>query len=204
MRILIGTPVHASKDYCMEKWLKAVSKFTYPCDLLMVDNSPDLDYVNTITRYCQSQNLTNYRIVHITVAKDALLDDRLAQSREVIRQTVLTQDYDAWCSLECDVIAPPDALSKLVGLLEDNWMVSHTYPARKNPAAVNEQLGIALIRRSALEKYGFIDAYGYVNPKQPKSWYGSDVWFIRQIDLDPEGKRINVSGIIQPILHLDK
>lgn len=202
MKILIGTPVHESKDYAMDRWVASVAKLDYPFDLLLVDNSDNSKYVDTLHQYCKKHGITNYRLVHTDVSPDAVLDERLAQSREIIRKEVLGKSYDAWFSLECDVIVPPDALSKLVGLIRDYWIITHTYPSRINPNQMNEQLGIALVKRQVLEKYSFINGYGFVNPLRPESWYGGDVWFIRCIDVNRQGKRINVSGIIKPIYHL--
>ncbi|MDO8335601.1 MAG: hypothetical protein Q7T74_02340, partial [Candidatus Saccharibacteria bacterium] len=141
-------------------------------------------------------------LVHIDVSKDAILDERLARSREIIRREVLDKNYGAWFSLECDVIAPPDCLSKLVNLISDYWMVSHIYPSREIPNETHAQLGISLINRKALTELGFINGYGYVNPLSPNSWYGSDVWFIRRIDTSKTGKHMNIGGIIKPIYHL--
>lgn len=204
MKILIGTPVHESKDYSMERWLCSVSKFDYPFDLLMVDNSDNAGYVKKIRRYCQKYGVANYKLIHIDVGKNTILDEKLARSREVIRQAILGKDYDAWFSLECDVIAPADALTKLVNLINGYWMVRHVYPARDNPNDINAELGISLIKRRVLEKYGFINEYGFVDPLQPNSWYGNDVWFIVRIDRSNEEKLIVVSGIIKPIYHLAK
>jgi len=53
MKILIGAPIHECKDYCMERWLKNVSKMEYPADLLLVDNSPGLTYVEQVKDYCK-------------------------------------------------------------------------------------------------------------------------------------------------------
>jgi len=203
MKVLIGTPIHISKDYAMERWLESVSKFEYPFDLLMVDNSPDSEYLHTVHAYCKKYKLTNYDLVHIDVGQNSILDERLAQSRELIRKQVLDQGYDAWLSLECDVVAPLNALSKLVDLIGDYWMVSHAYPRRDNPRDINVEFGITLIKRHALEKYGFINQYGYIDPLQSNSWYGNEVWFIRRIDRDNEGKHINVYGVIKPIYHLN-
>lgn len=203
MRILIGTPVHECKDYAMERWMESVSKLDYPFDLLMVDNSDNPEYVKKLHAYCKKYGVTNYKLIHIDVDQDAVLDERLAKSRELIRKEVLNNDYDAWFSLECDVISPPDTLSKLVNLIDDNWMVSHVYPGRDNPQQINKQLGVTLVKRQALEKYKFIDGYGYSDPNRPKQWYSSDVWFIRQIDTGNTGKHINVGGIIKPIYHLN-
>jgi len=204
MRILIGTPVHESKDYSMDRWLESVSKLEYPFDLLMVDNSPNFEYLKKIHEYCKKYGIINYKLVHTDVGSNSILDERLAQSRELIRQEVLDQGYDAWFSLECDVIAPTDTLTKLVDLIDDYWMVSHAYPGRDNPLDTNVEFGITLIKRQALEKYGFVNQYGYIDPLRPDCWYGNEVWFIRRIDRDDEGKHIHVYGNIKPIYHLNQ
>lgn len=204
MKILIGTPIHECKDYAMERWLKSLSNLNYPFDLLMVDNSPNSEYQKKVHEYCKKYGLTNYKLVHIDVGRDVILDERLAQSRETIRQEILKGGYDAWCSLECDVIAPSDALTKLICLIDDYWMVSHGYPARGNPNNTNAELGISLIKRQALLKLGFANEYGYIDPLRPNSWYGNDVWFIRRIDRSSRGKYIHVYGVINPIYHLNE
>ncbi len=202
MKILMGTPIHECKDYAMERWLESVSKLDYSFDLLMVDNSDNPEYVNKVHNYCKKYGVANYKLAHVDVDKDAVLDEKLAKSREIIRREVLSKNYDCWFSLECDVIAPPDCLSKLVNLIDDYWMVSHAYPAREIPNETNAELGISLINRKALIKFGFINEYGYVNPLSPNIRYSSDVWFIRRIDTGKTGKHINVDGIIKPIYHL--
>ena len=204
MKILIGTPVHECKDYAMERWLKSVSKLDYPYDLLLVDNSDNLEYTDKLHKYCKKYGVSSYKLVHIDVGRNAILDEKLASSREMIRKEVLDKSYDAWFSLECDVITPPDALSKLVNLIDDYLIVSHVYPSRADPQQINEQLGVTLVKSPVLEKYTFINGYGFVNPFRPGCWYGSDVWFIRQIDLSQRGKHINVGGIIKPIYHLSE
>lgn len=202
MRILIGTPVHECKDYAMEKWLKSVSKFDYPFDLFMVDNSENPGYVDKLHEYCKKYGITNYKLTHIDIGPNVVLDERLAKAREVIRQEMLSKNYDAWCTLECDIIAPPDALTKLVGLMEDNWMVCHTYPARGNSNDTNAEFGISMVKRKLLEDFCFTTGYGYANPLQPNCWYSGDVWFIRRLDQIHENKHMTIGGIIKPIYHL--
>ncbi len=203
MRILLGTPIHQSKDYSMERWLESVSNLNYPFDLLMVDNSPSPEYQKKIQEYCKKYGVANYKLVHIDVDPDAVLDEKLSQSREIIRKEVLDKGYDAWFSLECDVIAPTHALTKLVDLIDDYWMVSHAYPTRSDPNETNAELGVSLIKRRALIKLNFINEYGYVNPLLPNCWYGNDVWFMRRIDRSKKGRYIHVYGIIKPIYHLN-
>ena len=202
MKILIGTPIHEIKDYSMERWLESVSKLEYPADLFLVDNSPNSDYIKKVEDYCRKYGLTNYKLTHIVTTSDTSIDERLAKSREAIRREVLRHNYDAWYSLECDVIVPPNALTKLVDLITDSWVVSHGYPARGNPEGFNTEFGTSLISRQALEKYSFLNGYGYCDPFRSNVRYEGDVWFIKRITRNQEGKYINVNGIIKPIYHL--
>ncbi len=204
MQILTAAPVHEAKDYAMERWLRAVAKLDYQSDLLLVDNSPGTKYVKKLREYCQKNKIKKFKIIHLELPSEINKEERLGEAREAIRQEVLKNNYDAWFSLECDIIVPPDTLRKLVNLFDNYDMVGHTYPTRGNPSLTNAELGIALIKGEVLKKYNFSRAYGFVNPKLPHHWYGNDVWFLRRIDLNPQGKRLNVSGIIKPIYHLSK
>lgn len=202
MKILIGTPIHISKDYAMKRWLENVARLEYPADLLLVDNSPGAAYLEKIKSYCKKYGVTNYKLVHIDVDPGSILDERLAQSRELIRQEVLTNCYDAWFSWECDTIIPPDALTKLVGVIKNFWMVSHAYPNRNDPNQINAELGITLIKRRVLAEYSFLHSYGHVDPLQPNCAYSGDVWFSTWIQRNYEEKYIHVYKIIKPIYHL--
>lgn len=190
LRVLIGTPVHESKDYAMDRWLASVSALDYPADLLLVDNSQNPDYTKKLEAYCQKYQIPHYKIVHVAIPEDAHLEERLALAREVIREEVLKGGYDYWYSLECDVIVPPDALSKLTGAIDDYWMISHGYPARTSPRDLNVEFGTALIKRIALGKQQFLNHTG-------------EAWFKTGI-LKNGGKYLNIFGLISPILHLDK
>lgn len=203
-KILLGTPIHECKDYCMERWLKSVLKLDYPFDLLLVDNSDNPRYVDRVRKYCHKLGMTNFQIKHVKVARDSPLDEKLAVSREIIRQEVLKKNYDYWCSLECDVIVPSDALTKLINLIDNYWMVSHSYPSRGNPLETNAEFGFSLTSRKCLKKLGFLNQYGYIDPLIPNSYHGNDVWFIKRIGRENQGKYIHVYGIIKPIYHLNQ
>lgn len=203
MRILIGTPIHVCKDYCMERWLKSVSEFTYPYDLLIVDNSPDASYMERVKGYCKKFGLANYKLAHVDVDQGLYVDGKISYAREIIRQEVLTKGYDAWCSLECDVIAPPNALNELVRLIGDYLEINHHYPSRENPDEIMGGFGLSLIKKEALLKYGFINEYGFCDPEMPDCFQGGESWFMRRI-LRNGGKYINLSGIIKPIYHLNE
>ena len=123
MKVLIGTPIHEVKDYCMERWLAHVAKLQKhsPADLLIVDNSHGLTYVNRVRDYCKKYHIKKYNMIHLDLNQDpsALgIDIRIEKSEEVIRQQVLSGGYDAWFSWECDQLIPKDALSKSIKLMK--------------------------------------------------------------------------------------
>lgn len=199
MRVLIGTPIHQIKDYAMERWLENMSKLEYPTDLFMVDNSPGLDYVEKVKGYCAKYGITNYKIGHLEINQEQGADERIGRSREIIRQEILSHDYDAWFSWECDQIIPADALDKLIAILkEGNFMlVAHGSPGRVVESEAIAAFGITLIKREPLEKYGFLLEY----PNMPNVWHAGEAWFKKQI-LKGGGNYIEVYGVIKPIYHL--
>lgn len=200
MKVLIGTPIHQVKDYCIEKWLENVSKIAYPADLLLVDNSPGLEYVEKVKGYCVKYGIKNYKIEHLEINQENGADERIGRSREIIRQKILSENYDAWFSWECDQIIPPDTLGKLVRIMKaGNYMMIHPNSwSRVLPTEPNANFGCCLIRRGCLEKYGFLLEY----PNMPNCWHGGEVWFKKQV-LAGGGNYIEVYGIIKPIYHLD-
>lgn len=203
MKILIGTPIHEVKDYSMERWLENVSKLLqeYPADFLMVDNTHSTDYIETVKGYCKKYGIENYKLVHIDVHKESNADERIGRSREVIRQEILTHDYDVWFSWECDQIIPVNTLTILVTLMKKgNYTMIHPNSwAREIPGEPNAAFGCCLIKRDALEKYGFLLEYF----DMPNCWHGGDVRFKKQV-LKGGGNYIEIYGIIDPIYHLNE
>lgn len=187
----------------MERWLANVSKLqkVYPADLLLVDNSPGFEYVEKVKDYCEKYGIKNYKIEHIEVHQANGADERIGRSREVIRQHILSHDYDAWFTWECDQIVPANALTKLVAIMKagNYMMIHHNSWAREIPAEPNASFGCSLIKRVCLEKYGFLLEY----PDMPNCWHGGEVWFKKQV-LKGGGSYIEVYGLIKPIYHLNK
>ena len=203
MRILIGTPIHRIKDYAMERWLENIAKLALesPADLLMVDNSPDTEYMETVRGYCAKYGITNYKIVHIDFDQGMSVsakDKRIEAAQKIIREEILSHDYDAWFSWECDQIIPADALNKLVKLMNlcGGMMVVANSWARNNPAEFNPDMGVTLIARECLEKHGFL-------LKGDTDWQGSNRWFKERV-LKSGGNYIDVYGVINPIYHLNE
>lgn len=199
MNVLIGTPVHEVKDYCMERWLENVSKLQYPTKLLLVDNSGGLDYLKKLEGYCKKFGLTNYEIKHLEINQNQPPAERIGRSREIIRQEILKDGFDAWFSWECDQIIPTNSLDKLANIMnEGNFtMVSHNSWVREIPGEPGASFGCALIRRDSLKKYGFI----LEGPDAPDCWAGGETWFKKRL-LKGGDNYIEVYGIIDPIYHL--
>lgn len=227
MKVLIGTPIHESKDYSVERWLENVSKMEYPADLLLVDNSPGLSYVEKLKVYCDKYGLRpvrnfeqgpiskkpkNYRIEHIEfpplhgVEKelDEQIHERITSSEELIRSEFLSSDYDAYFFWESDIIIPLDAIHKLVSLMQagDFMVVDHNCWIRNIPNKVNFDFGITLFKRECLEKYSFLPESGN-DPNIPPSWYDAENNFRKRLHKDGHNYA-EVMGLLEPVHHLNK
>jgi hypothetical protein len=136
MKILIGTPIHEIKDYAIKRWLKSVSEIEVDKKdswrLLMVDNSQNKDWQERVKEYCREINFANYDLISLPDMKDGenFEAERLAFSREKIRETLLEGNYDFWFSWESDIICPPDILKYLLKFGNEFEAIYHTYPAR--------------------------------------------------------------------------
>jgi hypothetical protein len=210
-KVLIGTPIHELKDYCLERWLQNVSKLrqVYPCDFLMVDNSPSLDYIKKVKGYCKKLGIKDYQIKHLEIPQgknvnkniDEQIHERVALSQEIIRQFTLKGDYDAWFSWECDQIIPTNALEKLVEIMKmgNFMMVNHNIWDKNVSDGLCYDWGITLVSKDYLKKYGFLLEYG-TNP-EPDSWYNAEAWYRQRLKRDG-APFIDLTGVIEPILHL--
>ena len=71
-RILVGCPTADVKDYCLEKYIKAVKSLTYPnYDVLIVDNSEDNNYLEKIKKH-----LPVIKAPHEENVKDRIINSR--------------------------------------------------------------------------------------------------------------------------------
>lgn len=211
MKILIGTPIHELKDYSMERWLENVSKFleVHPGDFLMVDNSPNLSYMEKVKGYCKRYGIKNYQMKHLEIAQgeevnksvDEQIHERVARCHEIIRQFILSRDYDAWFSWECDQIIPLDSLDKLIGIMKmgNYMMVNHNIWDKNVPGGLCFDWGVTLVNRDYLKKYGFLLEFG--TDPEPDSWYNAQAWYRKRLKRD-KSPFIDVCNVIEPVLHL--
>jgi hypothetical protein len=206
MKILIGTPIHECKDYSMKRWIENVSKLEYPADLLLVDNSPTPKYMEKVKGYLNKYGVKNYQIEHFEIDQKLDFCLRIERSQEIIRQYVLSHDYDAWFSWECDQIIPPNALSELVRIMEAGnfMMVNHNSWVRVAPGQNEAELGCSLIKKEALTKTWFLPIRnGEISFEEKDIWPPEDSYCKHRV-MRGGGNYTDVYGVINPICHLDK
>jgi hypothetical protein len=133
---------------------------------------------------------------------DEAVHERVARSREIIRQEILDHGYDAWFSWECDQIIPTDTLRKLIDIMHEGnfMMVNHNCWNRDVPGNTNTDFGVSLASRQCLEKYSFLPEFGA--PGAPDSWYDGEAWYRRRLLKDGQNYT-EVYGIVDPIYHLN-
>ena len=211
MKILIGTPIHISKDYCMERWLENVVRLrkVYPADLLMVDNSVGTGYIKQVKNYCNKLGIKDYEIKHLDIAQgnevdksiDEQIHERVARCQEIIRKYVLKRDYDAWFSWECDQIIPVDALDKLTEIMQTGsyMMVNHNCWDKNVADGLCFDWGVTLVNRDYLKKYGFLLEFG--TDPEPDSWYNAQAWYRERLKRDGS-PFVDLIGVISPVLHI--
>lgn len=210
MKVLIGTPIHEVKDYAMQKWLKNVAGLQKrtPADLLLVDNSPDLNYVKRVRQYCKKYGVKKYIIKHFSYNQGMSISEieiRVQKAKEIIRREVLAGGYDAWFSWECDQIIPNNALEKLIKIMKSGnfMMVAHNSWWRTVPTSLNFSMGCTLIKRECLKLKKFKLLFEHVdskNPEQAADWLED---LFRKRILQISGTYATVQGIIDPIYHLN-
>lgn len=104
-RVLVGVITAAPYEYCLDDFLNATKSFVYNnYEILFVDNSKDNTYFEKL------------KIKGINVVKDEFIEnpkERLAHSRNILREYALKNNFDYVLSLEQDVIAPRHTLTTL-------------------------------------------------------------------------------------------
>lgn len=106
MKVLVGCPTYDGYAYCIDEYLKRVRELKFKnFDLLLVDNSET-------DAYAEKLRMLGINVLKVDRQKDVRL--RIAESRNMLREYVLKNDYDYLFSLEQDVIPPKDVLSRLL------------------------------------------------------------------------------------------
>lgn len=200
MRVLIGCPTHECKAYAAPAYIAAVAAQldAAACLLLLVDNSPTPDFAAWLRAECRRARVPA-RVVHLSGLPQGDYDSddmtlRLGASREAIRRELLAGGWDAWWSLEADVIAPPGLLALLLRHLPEADAVYHVYPARHDPYWDQEGMGCVLLRPAVVADFPFDDGPGLT---------GGDVALNRRVLLPPSPYRAVRLHNYLPVRHLE-
>lgn len=106
-RILVGCPTHSSKKYCLGRYVERVKQLDYPnYDVVLADNSKDAGKYKRL--------IENYGLKCLKGAWVPSSEQRIAESRNILRDYALCNGYDHYFNLEQDVIPAPSVLRTLV------------------------------------------------------------------------------------------
>lgn len=105
-KILVGCPTSFHKEYCLKEYAQVIKSLDYPnFDILLVDNSPNDEYIKKIRAF----GLPAIKGPYFEGARD-----RIIASRNILRQKIIDENYDYFFSLEQDVIPPKDIIKELL------------------------------------------------------------------------------------------
>jgi hypothetical protein len=111
MKVLIGCPTCDKYSYCINQWLERIKSLIdfsktlgIEADYLLVDNSESDIFFNSL------KNKIN--MVKIPFIQD--VKNRIAFSRNVLREKAINGDYDYFFSVEQDIFVEKDILKKLL------------------------------------------------------------------------------------------
>ena len=118
-KVLVGCPTSFHKEYALNEYAKAVKNLSYKnYDVLLVDNSPDGNYLRKI----KSLNLNAIKGPYFESARD-----RIVTSRNILKDESI-KNYDYLLSLEQDVIPPRDIIERM--LKHNKKVITGVYFAR--------------------------------------------------------------------------
>lgn len=178
MKVLVASPIHSSKAYCIEDWLDALCELRYPSkEVLLMDTSENDTWID----------LKDRDVAYMRIEKPYQDGRRnLVESQRSIRKVFLENDFTHLFLVECDVFPPKDAIEWLLACNadvaafpyaifsgKDTMYVSHVndplFPGSARATTLAEScsmygglmevtacgLGCTLIRREVLEQVDF-------------------------------------------------
>ncbi|MEK6919151.1 MAG: hypothetical protein AABW73_03875 [Nanoarchaeota archaeon] len=112
-KVLVAAPTFDGMKYCEKEFFDRIKSLDYPgYDVLIVDNSRNLDYFNELRK-----------IWDITVIHDHSDEEksvfRLISSRNLILEYAIAKDYSHVLMLDSDVIPPKNVIQELLACDKD-------------------------------------------------------------------------------------
>ncbi len=105
-KVLVGGPVSDLHDYCFDEFVNSRKSLTYKNhDLLFVDNSKTDNFYKRLN----DAKLPVKRAEYKEKARDRLID-----SRNMLREYMIENNYDYFLNLDQDIMPPSDIVEKLL------------------------------------------------------------------------------------------
>src|SRR3989344_246742 len=119
-RVLVGCPTSFHKEYCLKEYAESIKSLAYKhYDILLVDNSPNDEYL---------QKIKSLGINAIKGPYNENARDRIVISRNILKEYAIKNNYEYLLSLEQDVMPPKDIIERLLG--HNKKVISGIYFAR--------------------------------------------------------------------------
>ena len=116
-RVLVGCPIFDGKEYCFKEFLFGLKSLTYEnFDVCLVDNSKSADFFKKLKQAAANWNENRKQVFSVErMPFDTPVPmERIVRARNVLREKVLSENYDYFFSLEADVVPPADAIERLM------------------------------------------------------------------------------------------
>lgn len=120
-KVLVASATYKGMGYCDDEFLKSVKNFKGDYDILIVEKSEDSDYFNEL-RKIEGVEVLKYD----SDEKDKLI--RVIESRNMIIEHALKNNYDYILMLDSDVIAPENIIEELLDCEKEivsGWYVNY-------------------------------------------------------------------------------
>ena len=199
-KILVGCPTSDYHEYCIVEYLKAIKSLTYKnFDVLLVDNSKNDNYL----KFLKKQKINVIKSYYSPNPRKRIID-----SRNVLRQYVLDNNYDYLLSLEQDVIPPVDIIEKLLSYKKK--IISGVYCGN---IKVGNKLRILPLIYKFPQKSRFKEAISVIKnsnleelKKQTKASYLDMVkayYTVEELEKEKSPTRIHSCGLGSVLIHKD-
>ncbi len=106
----MGTPICNLYEYCLDKYLEALKIQSMKNDILLVDNSEDIDFVKKLENF-------GMRTIHKDPSKNRR--ETVKDCRNFMIDIAIKNNYDYIFFVDADTIPPFDALEKLLFAKKD-------------------------------------------------------------------------------------
>ncbi|MBS3155733.1 hypothetical protein J4413_00665 [Candidatus Woesearchaeota archaeon] len=184
-KMLIGCPTSKDYEYCVEEYLMRVFSLNYPnFDILLVDNSEGNEFYEKLKEY-------GIKVIKSEFNESAI--KRVVNSRNIIRDYALKNEYDYFFSLEQDVIPPFEVIETLLDSKQK--VISGLYFGFTNPYEFGDVKKITLMPV----------AYKLFNEEEKKkSSKEQNFRRLNELDINPPRKiAVRMTGLGCMIIHKD-